>query len=236
MGQLPWRNHRVPGRSRTVAESANIPLASWGFPFLAEPEEVAALRGLVRTRLSDWGLQEFSDSAQLCVSELVSNVITHVGRGTPASLSLSLRGARLRIELRDPDARALPTLVEASDEAESGRGMALVDALTERWGVELHDGSKVTWCELVAIPAAPDEQAGARATRAAKVLSSYGDGELFSTSRRSRLGAMAAETAAIDIIADLLHWLQTHGHDTDEILDRAQMHFEAELEATRVSR
>ncbi len=219
-----------------MAESANIPLASWGFPFLAEPEEVAALRGLVRTRLSDWGLQELSDSAQLCVSELVSNVITHVGRGTPASLSLSLRGARLRIELRDPDARALPTLVEASDEAESGRGMALVDALTERWGVELHDGSKVTWCELVAIPAAPDEQAGARATRAAKVLSSYGDGELFSTSRRSRLGAMAAEAAAIDIIADLLHWLQTHGHDTDEILDRAQMHFEAELEATRVSR
>ncbi|KOT44818.1 regulator [Streptomyces caelestis] len=211
-------------------------MASWGFPFLAEPEEVAALRGLVRTRLSDWGLQELSDSAQLCVSELVSNVITHVGRGTPASLSLSLRGARLRIELRDPDARALPTLVEASDEAESGRGMALVDALTERWGVELHDGSKVTWCELVAIPAAPDEQAGARATRAAKVLSSYGDGELFSTSRRSRLGAMAAEAAAIDIIADLLHWLQTHGHDTDEILDRAQMHFEAELEATRVSR
>jgi hypothetical protein len=114
--------------------------------------------------------------------------------------------------------------------------MALVDALTERWGVELYDDSKVTWCELVATPATRDGHAGARVMRATKVLSSYGDGELFSTSRRSRLGAMAAEAAAIDVIADLLHWLQTHGHDTDEILDRAQTHFEAELGATRVSR
>ncbi|MFD5776640.1 ATP-binding protein [Streptomyces fungicidicus] len=219
-----------------MAESINTPLASWGFPFLAEPEEVAGLRRLVRTRLNDWGLQEFSDSAQLCVSELVSNVITHVGRGTPAGLTVSLRGARLRIELRDPDARALPALVEARDDEENGRGMALVDALTDRWGVELHEDSKVTWCELVAAPVPPEGQAGARVTRAAKVLSSYGDGELFSTSRRSRLGAMAAEAAVIDVIADLLHWLQTHGHDTDEVLDRAQTHFEAELDAARVTR
>jgi hypothetical protein len=47
---------------------------------------------------------------------------------------------------------------------------------------------------------------------------------------------MAAEAAVIDVIADLLHWLQTHGHDTDEVLDRAQTHFEAELDAARVSR
>ncbi|GHB21973.1 hypothetical protein GCM10010377_09690 [Streptomyces viridiviolaceus] len=217
-------------------EAANIPLASWGFPFLAEPEEVSVLRGLMRTRLSAWGLQELSDSAQLCVSELVSNVIAHVGPGTPANLMVSLRGTRLRIELRDPGARALPTLVDASDDAESGRGMALVDALTERWGVELHGDSKVTWCELVTAPVTSEGHAGgARVTRAARVLSSYGDGELFGTPRRSRLGAMAAEAAAIDVISDLLHWLQVHGHDTDEILDRAQTHFEAELDATRVS-
>jgi hypothetical protein len=114
--------------------------------------------------------------------------------------------------------------------------MALVDALTERWGIELHHDSKVTWCELVVTSATSGGHAGARITRAAKVLSSYGDSKLFSTSRRSRLGAMAAEAAAIDVIADLLHWLQTHGHDTDEILDRAQTHFEAEREAPRVSR
>ncbi|MBT3151007.1 ATP-binding protein [Streptomyces sp. CHD11] len=212
-------------------------MASWGVPFLAEPKEVSVLRDLVRTRLSDWGLRELSDSAQLCVSEIVSNVITHVGRGTPASLTVSLRGTCLRIELRDPDTRALPMLVEASDDAEGGRGMALVDALTERWGVELHGDSKVTWCELAAAPATSERHGrSARVTRAAWVLSSYGDSALFSTSRRSRLGGMAAEAAAIDVISDLLHWLQVHGHDPEAILDRAQTHFEAELDAELTSR
>jgi anti-sigma regulatory factor (Ser/Thr protein kinase) len=228
-----------------VDDAAHIPLAWWEFPFLAEPEEVSALRRRVRKRLSVWGLQALSDSAQLCVSELASNVIRHVGPGTPASLHVSVSGARLRIELRDPDARALPTLVEADAGAECGRGMALVDALAERWGVELHADSKVTWCELITEPAMLTEQStptaptepsgGTRLLRAARVLNSYGDGELFKTSRSSRLGAMAAETAAIDVITDLLHWLQQHGHDTEEILDRAQTHFESEWGAAQVA-
>lgn len=196
------------------------------------------MRGLVGVQLSAWGLQNLIDSAQLCVSELVSNVITHVGCGTPTNLAVSRNGPRLRIEVRDPDARALPTLVAAGDEAEGGRGMALVDALADRWGIELHDDSKVTWCELVAAPVAHEGCTGgsSRVARAARVLGSYGDGELLGTSRRSRLGAMAAEAAAIDVIADLLHWLQAHGHDTDEILDRAQMNFEAERNAVQAQR
>lgn len=36
------------------------------------------------------------------------------------------------------------------------------------------------------------------------------------------------EEAAIDIITDLLHWLRAHGCDADELLDRAQTHFEAQ--------
>ena len=216
-------------------DSAYLPIASWGLPFVAEPEEVSVLRGLMRTRLSVWGMQELSDSAQLCLSELVANVITHVGRGTPASLTVSRRGGRLRIELRDPDARALPTLVEASDDSEGGRGMALIDAVAERWGVELCADSKVTWCELVTRLVVPERHPGGeRVTRAARVLDSYGAGELFSTSRRSRVGTLAAEAAAIEVISDLLHWLHERGHDADEVLNRAQMHFEAEWAAARV--
>ncbi|MFF5775027.1 hypothetical protein ACFY8V_25040 [Streptomyces californicus] len=37
-----------------------------------------------------------------------------------------------------------------------------------------------------------------------------------------------AEESAIDVIADLLHWLRAHGRDPDSALDRAQTHFEAE--------
>ncbi|MFJ4851950.1 hypothetical protein [Streptomyces sp. NPDC088730] len=35
---------------------------------------------------------------------------------------------------------------------------------------------------------------------------------------------------ATGLIADLLHWLRAHGFDVDEALDRAQLHFEAEVE------
>ena len=43
------------------------------------------------------------------------------------------------------------------------------------------------------------------------------------------VGVAVAEEAATNVIADVLHWLQAHGRDVDEALDRAQMQFEAEL-------
>ncbi|MFI9287931.1 ATP-binding protein [Streptomyces werraensis] len=214
-----------------MEEVAHIPL--WRVQFLAEPEEVSVLRADVRARLQEWGVQEVMNAAQLCVSELVSNVITHVGQGTPASLVLSLRDARLRVEVRDPDARALPTLVEATEDAENGRGMTLVDALSDRWGVDLHRDGKVTWCEIAAAPvtAQGGGVGSTRVARAEKMLSSYSGERLSSAPRHSRIGALATEAAAIDLISDLLHWLRAHGHDADDILDRAQTHFEAELGA-----
>lgn len=69
-----------------------MPRKPWDLAFLAEPEEVAALRRLVRIHLGLWGLHELVDAAQLCVSELVSNVITHVGPGTPTTLAVSMKG------------------------------------------------------------------------------------------------------------------------------------------------
>ncbi|CAM5382471.1 non-specific serine/threonine protein kinase OS=Streptomyces griseorubiginosus OX=67304 GN=DWG14_05245 PE=3 SV=1 [Streptomyces griseorubiginosus] len=120
----------------------------WDLAFSAEPEEVGALRRIMRLHLGIWGLGHISDQAQLCVSELVSNVITHVGVGTPVTLTVSMSGTRLRIEVHDPDTRALPTLLAAAPDAEGGRGMALVGAVSDRWGVQLRADRKITWCEL----------------------------------------------------------------------------------------
>ncbi len=114
----------------------------------AEPAAVGELRRRVRSLLAGWGLPQHADTAQLCVSELATNVVTHVGEGVPVTLRVSLAGDRPRIELTDPDARALPTLIAATDDAESGRGLALLDALTLRWGVTPHADGKTTWCEL----------------------------------------------------------------------------------------
>lgn len=115
---------------------------------LAEPSAVADLRRRVRDLFIRWQLQQHADVAQLCVSELATNVVTHVGSGVPVTLHVTMVGDRPRIELTDPDPRALPTLVAATDDAESGRGLAMLDALTLRWGVAQRPDGKTTWCEL----------------------------------------------------------------------------------------
>ncbi|MBK3570043.1 ATP-binding protein [Streptomyces sp. MBT62] len=186
------------------------PRKAWDLPFLAEPEEVAALRRVLRVHLRIWGLQELTDAIQLCVSELVANVITHVGVGTPTTLAVSMNGAHLRVEVHDPDTRSLPTLVDATGDAETGRGMALVAATTDRWGVELRGDRKITWCEFATGLNMPAGHCGGR--------------------QPSRLRAVATEAAAIDAISDLLHWLRARGCDPEEVIDRAQRHFEAQLE------
>ncbi|MEV5957372.1 ATP-binding protein [Streptomyces sp. NPDC051987] len=201
----------------------------WDLSFPAEPAEVAALRRLLRTHLSLWGLAELAESAQLCLSELVSNVITHVGPGTPTTLAVSISGTCLRIEVHDPDTRALPRPTNSAPDAEAGRGMALVAAVAERWGVQLLPDRKITWVELASgLPEANGHSKDVRVSRAASCLHLYSAGLPTRLAGPSRLSVLAAEEVAIDVIADLLHWLRAHGHDADMALDRAQMQFEAD--------
>ena len=204
----------------------------WDLPFVAEPEEVSGLRRILRLHLELWGLHEVADTAQLCVSELVSNVIRHVGLGTPTTLAISMNGTYLRIEVHDPDTRALPTLLDAGSEAEAGRGVAIVDAVADRWGVQLSPDRKVTWCELeTGLDSMNGHRGGDRVTRVETMLRMYRIGaDRLPRAASSRILTVAvAEGAAIDVIADLLHWLRAHGCDVDDALDRAQIHFEAEV-------
>ncbi|WP_308432971.1 ATP-binding protein [Streptomyces chryseus] len=206
---------------------------AWELPFLVQAEEVAGLRNVMALHLRRWGLPELTDVAQLCVTELATNVLTHVGPGTPTTLAVSMAGTRLRIEIRDPDARALPTLLAATEGDESGRGMAIIDAITDRWGVILRADSKVTWCELpTSLTSKNGHSGGLRVTRAEQYLSLYGhttSPQPLGTS--DRLHAAVTEGVVIDVITDLLHWLRAHGCDADRTLDRSQMRFEAEVAA-----
>ncbi|WP_371629315.1 ATP-binding protein [Streptomyces sp. NBC_00341] len=200
----------------------------WELPFLAEPEEVAGLRRVIRLHLRLWGLSEVVDAAEICVSELAANVITHVGEGTPATLVVEMNGTHLRVALRDPDTRVLPTLVHAGPDDESGRGMALLDAVSDRWGVILGAESKLVWCDLATSLSTPDGHVDDRRVakgEACLTLYSGAGGE------GGRVSVAVMEEAAIELITDLLHWLRVHGADVDEALDRAQTHFETEAGA-----
>lgn len=201
----------------------------WDLSFSADPAEVAALRRLLRTHLGLWGLAGLTEAAQLCLSELVSNVITHVGPGTPATLAVSMSGTYLRIEVHDPDTRALPCLIDSTDDAEAGRGMAIVSAMSERWGVQLLPDRKITWVELASgLTEANGHSKDIRVSRATSCLHFYDAGLPTHQPGYSKLSAICAQERAIDIIADLLRWLRAHGHDADDALDRAQMQFEAD--------
>ncbi|MER7998609.1 hypothetical protein [Streptomyces sp. NPDC095613] len=125
--------------------------------------------------------------------------------------------------------RALPALLSASDEAEGGRGLSLVDATAERWGVILRGDSKVTWCELATELTSHDGHTDRpEVIRSEALLTLSSRRGILVPYRHGRLSVEAAQEAAIGVVVDLLHWLRAHGCDPDEALDRAQARFEGE--------
>ncbi|WP_282699267.1 ATP-binding protein [Streptomyces sp. CC219B] len=210
-----------------------MPRKPWDLAFTAEPAEVAALRRVMRLHLGIWGLHGIVDQAQLCVSELAANVITHVGPGTPATLAVSMSGTYLRVEVHDPDTRALPTLLATDSESEGGRGMALVDAVAERWGVLLRPDRKITWCELATgLPTPNGHVECPGVTRAEALLRVYASANQPPRPGPHQLAPVTAEQVVVLAISDFLLWLRAHGCDADEALDPAQDHFEAEAGAS----
>ncbi|MEU8890583.1 ATP-binding protein [Streptomyces sp. NPDC048442] len=94
-----------------------------------------------------WGLSpQVSEFAVLLVSELVGNAVRHTGARVFGLKMLRRRGW-IRIEVRDPS-RGLPCLMPVSETDVSGRGLFLVDKLSDRWGVDLLPRGKTTWFEM----------------------------------------------------------------------------------------
>ncbi|MGI5258617.1 ATP-binding protein [Streptomyces angustmyceticus] len=119
------------------------PPAPLTLELIALPKEVPLLRRTVHAYLG----RPCAD-VQLCVSEMLGNVIRHVGEGTPVVVRVSGgAGGRVRVEITDSGARALPVLVRAGGD-EYGRGLALLDAVSLRWGVRQEEGRKTVWCDL----------------------------------------------------------------------------------------
>ncbi|MGW2700937.1 ATP-binding protein [Streptomyces sp. NPDC001340] len=113
---------------------------------IAVPKALQGLRRTVRRYLD----RPCAD-VQLCVTELVTNVIRHVGEGTSLRVRVARTdGDRIRVEVTDPAELALPVALPATHDDETGCGLALLDALTVRWGVEKGAG-KTVWCELAEV-------------------------------------------------------------------------------------
>ncbi|MGZ3100867.1 ATP-binding protein [Streptomyces sp. H72] len=112
------------------------------------PRGARLARLLATEQLRSWGLP--LDPARQLVAELANNAAAH-GRvpGRDFRLTLYVVGDTLRIEVTDTRPERLPDPRTPPTDAESGRGLLLVEALADRWGVtEGRFPRKTVWAEL----------------------------------------------------------------------------------------
>ena len=116
------------------------------------PRSVGVARWLVSEWCVPWvkASEVSEDSVEallLLSSEVVTNAVVH-GSGM-VRVALSRRGSSLRLEVSD-EGGGMPLIGAQRDDAESGRGMAMVELLSQRWGTELDEGplGKKVWFEL----------------------------------------------------------------------------------------
>jgi anti-sigma regulatory factor (Ser/Thr protein kinase) len=107
------------------------------------PENVAAARRFVVDSLA--GARDGVDDCELLVSELATNAVRH-GRSM-FRIGVYRRDGPIRIEVSDHNDR-LPVQGGAGPEAQSGRGLQIVDALSARWGVRPDFEGKTVWFEV----------------------------------------------------------------------------------------
>ncbi|MFP1624139.1 ATP-binding protein [Streptomyces sp. 5K101] len=131
----------------------NEDIPQYGMRLTVGAHSARHMRRIVRCYLTLWRLRELADSVELAVTELLANVVRHVPGGHCGFLILRHPDG-VRVEVSDSDER-LPVLRHAGDDDENGRGLALLDAVVDKWGVESGRGGtgKTVWFELA--PAAP---------------------------------------------------------------------------------
>lgn len=118
-------------------------VATWDIP--ADPALVATTRKQAVGQLALWGLSEAAFTAELVVSELVTNAIRYGDQ--PIRLRLIHDAATLICEVSDTSNTA-PHLRRARTYDEGGRGLLLVAQLTQRWGSRHTPEGKTIWAEL----------------------------------------------------------------------------------------
>ncbi len=117
------------------------------------PESAGVARSLVRTALAAWHQEDLIDDALSVITELVSNAVDHAR--LPSIRVIVARPADGWIRLGVVDrSRAVPEMrTDSNGDQIRGRGLVLVEALSDRWGTDLHPWGKTVWAEMQYEPA-----------------------------------------------------------------------------------
>lgn len=113
----------------------------------SDPREVSRVRHCVTTALNGWGVPDDDrDVVALLTSELVTNAIRH--GHPPVSLRAAFTGDAVTVSVDDCSAQEPVPIRDTSWDAGGGRGLHLVESLSDRWGVSVGGVGKRVWFQV----------------------------------------------------------------------------------------
>ncbi|MBT2442068.1 ATP-binding protein [Streptomyces sp. ISL-36] len=124
----------------------------------ALPSRIGQVRRIVSAHLRYWHLDALIDHAALGVTELLTNVHRHAQPDKMCTVEIELLLDRLTVSVHDHDPR-IPDINgsrrsghgDVDELATSGRGLAIIEAVSESWGIRPHgENGKVIWFTLPA--------------------------------------------------------------------------------------
>lgn len=123
----------------------------------AHPYRIQQIRRIVSAQLRYWRLDPLIDAASSGISELLANVHRHAKPDKQCAVKLTVDGSRLTVAVADHDPR-LPQLQPVEPTATTGRGLTMVEAVSDAWGTDLlpDEGGKVVWFVLRAPAPTPN--------------------------------------------------------------------------------
>lgn len=112
---------------------------------LFDDSAAGAARRAIRPILESWSCtdEDWLYDAGVIVSELVTNAIRHGGGGLELVVTMHERSVTVSVA----DGSAVVPAVREGD-GDGGRGLVIIEALAEAWGVENHHGGKRVWVRL----------------------------------------------------------------------------------------
>ncbi|MFE9445100.1 PAS domain S-box protein [Streptomyces sp. NPDC006602] len=128
-----------------LARLPAAPLNTARVELLATASAVSAGRSFVVDTITDWNCAHKIDDTRLLVSEVLTNAVQHAEG--PLVLHVRQTATHLTVEISDLSPH-LPLPRPAAEDDESGRGLILVDALADGWGVRPDERGKTTWFTL----------------------------------------------------------------------------------------
>lgn len=153
---LPRPAERQERRERQERNGCCVRLATG-------PAAAAEARRRVRDAIRSWQVPVDLDAALLLTSELVTNAVRHESgqrtqRAQAVVLAIACSRGRLRVDVHDTS-RSLPAVAEVPADAETGRGLLLVETLSDEWGFYRTPAGKAVYFAL-AFEAGQADQAG----------------------------------------------------------------------------